>query len=288
MGLPIGDEVGLEPVRRGVAAGPGADGVGLVDDEQRARLRGGGAQRVVEPRLGQDDADVGEGRLGQHAGHVARRQRGAQRLDVVERHHPRGQCRVDLRPEAAGSGHHRAVGPEDHERLVDGAVVAPVEHGHLRPAREVAGEAQHEAVGVGGAERELPRRQPEAPGQVAGHPGGVGRGEHGGDAVGGLACHGLGDERPGVAAHRPGVAEREVDVLDPVGVGDAGAVGLGGHHGEGTRPAGHPRHRHPAQQPGPGLGRELGRPGVQLHEAGPLAGEQLVEPVPVDHLVPQL
>ena len=130
------------------------------------------AQRVVEARVGQHDADVGERRLGEHAGDVARRPaRRSSAATSLNCTTVGGQRRVDLRADAARPGDDRAPSASsDHERLVDGAVVAPVEHEHLRPARDLAGEAQDEAVGVGGGQRDLPQRQPEPAGQLGADP----------------------------------------------------------------------------------------------------------------------
>ena len=89
---------------RGVAARAGADRVGLVDDEQRAGPAGQLAQGVVVAGVGQDDADVGQGGLGQHAGDVARLERALQRGDIVELDDLRGDRRVDRRPEVAAPG----------------------------------------------------------------------------------------------------------------------------------------------------------------------------------------
>ena len=77
-------QVGLEAVRGGVAAGPRGDRVRLVDDQQRAGGAGRGAQRVVVAGLGQHDADVGQRRLGEHARDVAVGELALERLDVVE------------------------------------------------------------------------------------------------------------------------------------------------------------------------------------------------------------
>ena len=51
---------------------------------------------------------------------------------------------------------------QPHERLVDRAVIAAVEHQDLRPPGHGARHAQREAVGVGGGGRDLPERQAEA------------------------------------------------------------------------------------------------------------------------------
>ena len=97
-----------------------------------------------------------------------------ERVRVVERHHGGRLSDVDLRAHRAGPGHH-PVTVEDGQRLVDGAVVAPVHHRDPRPPGQVPGEAQHEPVRVGGRHRQLPRRQPEPAGQLLADPDRVGR-----------------------------------------------------------------------------------------------------------------
>ena len=57
--------------------------------------------RVVEARVGQDDADVGQRGLGEHAGDVALGERGFQRGGVVELDDARGDRGVDRRPDVA-------------------------------------------------------------------------------------------------------------------------------------------------------------------------------------------
>jgi hypothetical protein len=59
------------------------------------------------------------------------------------------------------------------EQLVAVAVVLAVEHHHAIAAGDGAGDAERLGVGLGGRERELPRRQPEAPAEVGRHPRGV-------------------------------------------------------------------------------------------------------------------
>ena len=65
------EEVRIQLFGACVAAGAGADGVGLVDDEQRAVLARDLAQCVMVAGLGMHDADVGHGRFSQNAGDVA-------------------------------------------------------------------------------------------------------------------------------------------------------------------------------------------------------------------------
>ena len=69
----------------------------------------------------------------------------------------------------------------------------------------------------------------------------------------GLGVQRLGHLRQAVAGHRPGVAEAEVDVVEAVDIGEVGTVGRVEEERERARPAGHPRHRHAAEQVGLGL-----------------------------------
>ena len=94
------------------------------------------AQRVVEAGVGQDDADVGQRRLGQHAGDVAVRELALERLEVVELDDARRLGGIDRRPDAALARPDLAV-DERGDRLVDRAVVAPVEDEDLRPAGDL-------------------------------------------------------------------------------------------------------------------------------------------------------
>ena len=148
---------------------------------------------------------------------------------------------------------------EHGERLVDRPVVAPVHHADLRAAGEVAGEAQHEAVGVGRRHRHLPAREPEPPRELVRDPGRVGGRQHRGDAALGLTGDRVGHLRERVPGHRTGVAEAEVDVLVAVDIREPRPVGLGDEQREGARPARHPRHRNAGEQVLASLGGELRR-----------------------------
>ena len=105
----------------------------------------------MEPGLRQHDADVRERRLGEDAGDVTAGQRPLERDDVVERHDRRRQRRVDRHADRAGPSDDPAVAVERHERLVDRAVVAPVEHQDPPAPGGQPGDPQGEAVGVRGA-----------------------------------------------------------------------------------------------------------------------------------------
>ena len=108
----------------------------------------------------------------------------------------------------------------------------------------MAGETQHEAVGVGGRHRHLPtsavriavpaRRATQAAsvlGSMVVRPRSAWRE---------IASATWGSAWPG---HRAGVTEAEVDELVPVDVGEPRPVGLADEQRKGPRPTGHPRHR---------------------------------------------
>ncbi len=80
------EQVGVQVVRAGVAAGAGADGVGLVVDEQGAVAGRELAHALVVAVVGQHDADVGQGRLDEDRGDVTVGERPLERLEVVELH----------------------------------------------------------------------------------------------------------------------------------------------------------------------------------------------------------
>ena len=207
----------------------------------------------MKARVGHDDADVGQCRLGEHASDVAHGQRRFERGEVVERHDDRGGRGVEGGPDVARPLHGATIGVEGGQCLVDRAVIAPVEDQHLGSAGEMAGEPQHETVGVGGGHRHLPDRQAEPPAQLGADPRRIDRWQHRGDAPTGLGVERVGDLGEAVACHRAGVAEAEVDVVEAVRVGEVGAMGSVEEDGERAWPAGHPGHGNAAQQVGLGL-----------------------------------
>ena len=75
-GLADDDDVGPETVARGHASGTGAEGVGLIDDQDGAGAVAGGADGVVPARLRQHDADVGHGGFDEHRRDLAGVERG--------------------------------------------------------------------------------------------------------------------------------------------------------------------------------------------------------------------
>ena len=171
-----------------------------------------------------------------------------------------------------------AVRPEQRERLVDAAVVAPREHEDLRTAGQLPGKADRPPVGVARGQRERPARHPEAPLSSAPTQAAL--------SVGIIAVRppcsctrdwiaattGAG-EWPG---HRAGVAEREVDVLEAVDVGHATAAGAAQIQREVARGLVHPRHRHAAEQVALSARVGLGGAGVSAGVLGAFALEEFV------------
>ena len=277
--------------------------MGLVDHEQGAGLPADLPERLVVSRVGEDDADIGERRLRQDARDVAGSQSGFESGEIVELHHLGGRGRMDLRADVGFAQFGLPAQAHGGEGLVHRAVVAPVEHQDLRPAGEIPRDPKDETVSVGGGERQLPQRQPEATGKLACHPDGVLGGQHGRDAlprpfgqhVGhegeGVAAGGQAARRgalgvvaagEGVAGHGTGVAQGEVDVLDAVHVGDARACRRFHEHREASGPAGHPGHGHTGEEVLLGL---LGEPRglrMDLLEAPALLGEAHAKQVTID------
>ena len=127
-------------------------------------------QRIVEARLRMDDPDVRERRLGQDECDVTPSELPLERIDVVEFDDPGRHCRIDRRPEVPASRANNPVRAEGRERLVDGAVVAPVEHQDGRPFSQVPREPDREAVRVRGRQGELPGGDTESARQLGGDP----------------------------------------------------------------------------------------------------------------------
>ena len=210
----------------------------------------------------------------EHAGDVLVGQLALERLEVVDLDHAGRQDRIDGRADAAVAGDGLTVGTDLDHGLVDRAVVAVVVDEDLGPAADLAAEPDEEAVGVGRGDAELPVPQAEAPGHQLADGAGVLARQHRRHPALQLRVD-RGDRRArGVAAHRPGVAEAEVDVGVAVDVGDLGALRLADVDGEATGPARHPVHRHPREQILGGAFVHLARAGVGGLEALLLPAQQ--------------
>ena len=153
--------------------GPGAERVRLVDDQQHAvaagelaQRRRGSRRRAARCRCWSAPA--------RSAGTRRRRWRAprSSAVEVVELDDAGGLGRVDRRRRRCPAAATDAVGGvERRERLVDAAVVAAVDApAILRPAGEVAGEADDVPVGVGRRQGELPLRQPEPAAELLADP----------------------------------------------------------------------------------------------------------------------
>jgi hypothetical protein len=102
---------------------------------------------------------------------------------VVELHDAGGAVWLYGWAHVAGSCDDAAFA-QDGERLVHGAVVAPVEYQDAGTAGDLARHPDREPVRVGGGERNLPQWQAEPFGQGFAYGGGVGGWHHGGDGAG--------------------------------------------------------------------------------------------------------
>ena len=121
--------------------------------------------------------------------------------------------------QAPALGHH-LPGLLDYERRVSLAVVLRVEHQHDLPSRQLAGEADHLGVRLGGRQGELPLGQALAIGEVIGDDDRVFAGEQELVAELHLTCHGLHHRRGRVAAEGAHVRHVHVQVGVPVDVGE--------------------------------------------------------------------
>ena len=121
--------------------------MGLVDREQGARVARRPAELLVVSRLGEQEPGVGYRGLGQDEGHVAGLERGLERGGVVELDDP--GLAGDSRRETPAFGNDLRALP-DYERRVSFAVVLAVEHQDDLPSRQLASEADHLGIGLGG------------------------------------------------------------------------------------------------------------------------------------------
>ncbi len=247
-GLAQDEHVGLQIVRPAVAAGAAGDGVRLVHHQQCVVLAGERAHGFEKTGLGQDHADIGEHRLGEHAGDVACGQRGPQAVEVVELDHAGvGGEVVDL-TQQAGTGVGGPLRVEIDEHIIDCAVIAAVEHHDVLAPGECARPAQHEAVGIAGRGGELPHRQAEALlQQVSDFKRYRGR-QHGGGAIRAVFRQGAGDGCGAVAEHGAGIAKTKVDDGVAVHVEQSGALRLVHIERHGRRRIGHPVQGHAEQK----------------------------------------
>ena len=271
--FPDREHIGLEPPGPRAAAGPGADRVRLVDDEERPVLGAQCPHRVVIAGVRHHDSGVGEGGLEQAGGDIAGRQRCLEPGDVVDLDHACRQVEVHGPADIPLAGH-RAAAVEGRDGLVDRAVIAPVVDDDLRAPGDFARPADRTAVGIRRGEREFPVRNIEAPRELAADPGGVRGRQHQRDALVRLIGDGLNRRLGCVTRHPARVAETEVDELVAVHVAEMGALRTVHVDRMIARPARHPAHRHAEKQRVLRLGGQLSAARVPLAECRAFALHQ--------------
>ena len=155
-------------------------------------------------------------------------------------------------------------------------MIAKVKDENLGALGDFASDADGEAVGVGGGQRELPEWKTEAAAELFANPEGIFGGEHQGDAFADAAGDGFSDDWRRVAGHRAGVAEAEVDVAATVDIGEMGALRGFYEEWEWAGPFLHPVHGHPTEQRGQRALIKSGRLGMIGDESPSLASVKLV------------
>src|ERR1700722_14628996 len=171
------ENIRLQAVRAGVAAGAGADRMRLVNDQERAEFSRERCGVFPVAGFGMDDADVGEDRLGEDAGDVTVGEFLFERGKIVEFDDARGLGWIYRRTNISAARAGDAVVERD-VSFVHGAVVTVVVNENFRALRDFARDADGEAIGVGGGERELPVGQAETAGEFFTDPRGVFGGKH--------------------------------------------------------------------------------------------------------------
>ena len=256
-GLAEDENIGLKIPLSGAAAGTGANGVGFIGDEKSAIAAGEFACGGPVALGGKDDADVGHGGLGEDASDVVMLESVFEGLQVVELDDASGFGGIDGRADIAAARADNAVVERD-KSFVHGAVIAVVENENFGALRDFACDANGEAVGVGGGERELPERKAETALEIFADPERVLGGKHERDAFAHAAGNGFGDDLRRVAGHGAGVAEAEVDVIVAINVGEMGASGGFHEDREGAGPFVHPVHGDAAEKRALGAEIEFG------------------------------
>ena len=275
------EDVGGKAVLPRVPARTGRDRVRFVEDEERPGPPRRGPQRVVKARVGQHDADVRQGRLGEDARNVAERELPLEGRDVVELDDARRDGGIHRRAEVPVARADGAVA-QGRERLVHRAVVAAVEDEDARAARDVAGEPDREAVRVGGGQGDLPDGEAEPARELLGDGDRVLRREHEGEPATGLRGDRLDRGGRRVAGHGARVAEAEVEVPVAVHVAEVRALRVFDEEGESACPPHHPVHGHAAEKARPRAIEQ--RPGLRVlrRESLLFLGEARRQAPPVD------
>lgn len=155
--------VRLQVVQLGETARSTADGVGFINDEQRAVLSTQGLRFGPIALIRMNDTNVGHGGFSQNAGHIAILQGILQRLQVVEFDDFGGARRVSLRTHIARTRYGFARLLIQHDKgFVDGTVITPVVHQHVLALGNVTRQTQGEAIRIGGRHSDLPIGQAKA------------------------------------------------------------------------------------------------------------------------------
>ena len=260
-GLSENQEVGIKIFNAGVATWSGANGVSFVDDEQSSILARELAQMLVVAWIGMHDPHIRHNGLGQDARDIAGLERFRERIDVIEFDNLRGDRRIDGWANVAAPRFRDTIFQCD-ERFVHATVIAPVVNQDFVTAGNLTCEPDRRAVGVSGAERELPVGQAESFLQFFAHPDRILGGQHQRNSASDLLLHCSYCSRRRVAGHGPSVAKTEIDVAMPVHVEKFGAVSLAHERRKSAGPFGHPVHGDSAQQRFAGAleqGLDLGR-----------------------------
>ena len=207
----------------------------FIDDEDGAGLAGQIAQGLVEAVIGQHHADIGHDRFGEDAGDIARGECCFERRNIVELDDLGDRGQVMRLADQRRIGLRLAV-LQLHIGFIDRTVIAAVEDEDLVAAGDGATPAQDRPVGIGGRCRHLPEGQAEALFQQAADHRGIGRGQHGGEAVGTRLRQNFGDRRRAVAEHRARVAQAEIEIGIAVGIGQVDAARRGDEQRERASP----------------------------------------------------
>ena len=127
-------------------------------------------------------------------------------------------------------------------------MVAPIEHQNLRSCRDVARQANREAIRIGRGEGELPVRQPKPLLQLFAHDNGIFAWHHQRDAAPRLLLHGRNCGRRRVSCHGSGITQAEIDVAVAIDIEELRATRLAHKGRKRTGPLRHPVHGHATQQ----------------------------------------
>jgi len=230
----------------------------------------------VHARLRQHHACVGQRRLTQHAGDIARLERLFECRDVVEFDHARGAREiVNLSDQARLAD--RAPAFKSDTGIIHHAVIAAVEDHDEAPPRDAARPAQDRPIGVARGLRHLPEGQAKyACQRLADGTGFLAR-QHARETAGRLGGKCPRDRLRGVAEHRAGIAETEIGIAASIDVDEMRALGCAHDDRKGRAPVVHPVHGNAPQPVRCALHMGACRQGVLTLETLPLAHQHRVD-----------